>query len=164
MESILSSNGAFDFIYLSAHGCADSFASEDEEVNVTWADFSTKLCAAECMNDDCILMLSCCRGGLMQVAYTLFYYCSHISYVLGPRQSLTSADMHICFGLFLYNMEIRNTDPVVACEKIKCATDQRFSCYDREEEAIGLNNYISTGYIDDIYKKICIEEETDDER
>ena len=57
---------------------------------------------------------------------------------LGPRQSLTSADMHICFGIFLYNMEKRNTDPVVACEKIKCATDQRFSCYDREEEAIGL--------------------------
>lgn len=62
---------------------------------------TSKLCATGCMNDDCILMLSCCRGGLMQVAYTLFYYCSHISYVLGPRQSLTSADMHICFGFFL---------------------------------------------------------------
>ena len=100
----------------------------------------------------------------MEVAYDIFLTCQQICYVLGPRQSLTSADMHICFGIFLYNMEIRNTDPVVACEKIKCATDQRFSCYDREEEAIGLNNYISTGYIDDIYNKICIEEETDDER
>ena len=38
LESILSSNGAFDYIYLSAHGCSDSFASEDEEVNMTWAD------------------------------------------------------------------------------------------------------------------------------
>lgn len=81
-----------------------------------------------------------------------------------PWQSLTSEDMHICFGTFLYNMEKRGIDSVVACERIKCATDQRFSCYDREEEAIGLNNYISAGYIDDIYKKICIEEETDDER
>ena len=60
-------------------------------------------------------------------------------------------------------LEIRNTDPVVACEKIKCATDQRFSCYDREEEAIGLNNYISTGYIDDIYKKICVGGVADEE-
>ena len=76
----------------------------------------------------------------------------------GICEQATSADMHICFGLFLYNMEIRNTDPVVACEKIKCATDQRFSCYDREEEAIGLNNYISTGYIDDIYRKVCVED------
>lgn len=48
---------------------------------------------------------------------------------------------------------------MVACEKIKCATDQRFSCYDREEEAIGLDNYISSGYIEDIYKKVCLEED-----
>ena len=105
LEGILSSNGTFDYIYLSAHGCADSFGSEDNEVNMTWADFLTKLCVAGCMNDDCIFMLSCCRGDLMQVVYTLFYYYSHISYVLGPRQSLASADMHICFGIFLYNME-----------------------------------------------------------
>lgn len=69
----------------------------------------------------------------------------------------------ICFWVFLYNMEIRKTAPVVACEKIKCATDQRFSCYDREEEAIGLANYISTGYIDEIYKKIC-SDDADEEK
>jgi hypothetical protein len=93
------------------------------------------------MNEDSILMLSCCRGGLMEVAYDIFLTCQQICYVLGPRQSLTSADMHICFGIFLYNMEMRRVDPVVACEKIKLATDQRFSCYDREEESIGLLNY-----------------------
>jgi hypothetical protein len=38
-------------------------------------------------------------------------------------------------------MEIRGVAPVVACEKIKLATDQRFSCYDREEESISLRNY-----------------------
>jgi len=36
---------------------------------------------------------------------------------------------------------MRRVDPVVACEKIKLATDQRFSCYDREEESICLRNY-----------------------
>lgn len=36
---------------------------------------------------------------------------------------------------------IRGVDPVVACEKIKLATDQRFSCYDRQEESISLENY-----------------------
>lgn len=80
---------------------------------------------------------------------------------LDPRQSLTSADMHICFGIFLYNMEKRNTDPVVACEMIKCATDQRFSCYDREE-TIGLDNYINSSYIEDIYKKVCLGEDKED--
>lgn len=141
LNTILSSCGSFDYIYLSAHGCAELFASEDKMVYVNWDDFAAMLCNYGCMNDDCILMLSCCRGGLMQVAYSLFYNCNHISYVLGPRQSLTSADMHICFGIFLYNMEIRNTDPVVACERIKAATDQRFSCYDRQEEEINMVNY-----------------------
>lgn len=141
LDSILSSNGPFDYIYLSAHGCPDSFASEDGQVDMSWMEFASLLCSSNCMNDDCILMLSCCRGGLMQVAYTLFDNCTHISYVLGPRQSLLSADMHICFGIFLYNVEIRKTDPVVACERIKCATDQRFSCYDRQEEELNMWNY-----------------------
>ena len=36
---------------------------------------------------------------------------------------------------------IRCVDLVVACEKIKLETDQRFSCYDRQEESISLENY-----------------------
>ncbi len=144
LETMLESNGRFDYIYLSAHGDSERFQSEDGAVEMMWGDFAALLCQSDCMNDDCILMLSCCRGGLMQVAYTLFWGCSHISYVLGPRQSLTSADMHICFGIFLYNMEIRHTDPIVACEKIKSATDQRFSCYDREEEEIGAYMYYTS--------------------
>ena len=117
-----------------------------------WEEFASLLCKNHCINDDSILMLSCCRGGLMQVAYTLFQCCSQICYVLGPRQSLTSADMHICFGIFMYNIEIRGIDPVVACEKIKNATDQRFSCYDREEEEMNFNSF---SYLYDIYYKLC---------
>lgn len=147
LESILKSNGPFDYIYLSAHGCADAFASEDGQVEMSWDVFAGLLCTAGCMNDDCILMLSCCRGGLMQVAYTLFSNCLHISYVLGPRQSLFPEDMHICFGVFLYNTVIRKLDPVVACEKIKSATDQRFSCYDRQEEEINITNYYASRQI-----------------
>lgn len=131
LEKILYSNGLFDYIYLSAHGCSEGFASEDEKVNMSWKRLAMLLCNSKCMNEDSILMLSCCRGGLMEVAYDIFLTCMQICYVLGPRQSLTSADMHICFGIFLYNMEIRGVDPVVACKKIKLATDQRFSCYDR---------------------------------
>ena len=141
LEKILSSNGLFDYIYLSAHGNSERFASEDGNVDMSWQKLASLLCKSECMNDESILMLSCCRGGLMEVAYEMFLTCQHICYVLGPRQSLTSADMHICFGIFLYNMEIRGVDPVVACEKIRLATDQRFSCYDREEESICLMNY-----------------------
>lgn len=141
LDSILSSNGRFDYIYLSAHGNSEGFASEDENTKMSWGMLSMLLCTHNSMNEDSILMLSCCRGGLMEVAYSIFHNCSRICYVLGPRQSLTSADMQICFGIFLYNLEIRGVDPVVACERIKLSTDQRFSCYDREEERINLNNY-----------------------
>lgn len=141
LEDILSSHDLFDYIYLSAHGNAEGFVSEDDKVNMSWQKLAMLLCQSKCMNEDSILMLSCCRGGLMEVAYDIFLTCQQICYVLGPRQSLTSADMHICFGIFLYNMEIRGVDPVVACEKIKLATDQRFSCYDRQEESISLENY-----------------------
>ena len=44
-------------------------------------------------------------------------------------------------------MEKRGMDPVVACEKIKLATDQRFSGYDREEESINLLNYEHLHYV-----------------
>lgn len=156
LRTVLLSNGEFDYIYLSAHGCADSFSSSDGNVAMEWSEFASLLCESGCMRDDCVLMLSCCRGGLMQVAYQLFYSCTHISYVLGPRQSLSSIDMQICFGIFLYNVEIRNNDPVVACEKIKSATGQRFSCYDRQEEEINIENYVNTGRIYDIYEKLCL--------
>lgn len=141
LGTILSSNGQFDYIYLSAHGNLDGFASEDGLVDMSWQRLAMLLCQTKTMNEDSILMLSCCRGALMEVAYKIFTTCLQICYVLGPRQSLTSADMHICFGIFLYNIERRGVDPVVACEKIKMATDQRFSCYDREEEGINIDNY-----------------------
>ena len=159
LESALCSYGVFDYIYLSAHGNEERFSSEDEKLSMSWTDFAGLLCSSDCMNDDCVLMLSCCRGGLMQVAYTLFYSCTHISYVIGPRQSLSSVDMSICFGVFLYNNVVRKTDPVVACEKIKCATEQRFSCYDRQEEEINIENYFNSGRIYDIYDKLCLGED-----
>ncbi len=133
LEEILHSNGSFDYIYLSSHGDIEGFGNESGTVDYPWSDFATLLCESYCMNDNCIIMLSCCRAGLNQVAYTLFANCNHVSYVVGPRQSLSPYEMHICFGIFFYSVEIRQIDPVVACEKIKAATDQRFSCYDREE-------------------------------
>lgn len=147
LDHVLASNGQFDYIYLSAHGNSDGFASEDRKVEMSWQKFAILLCNYNYMNEDSILMLSCCREGLMEVAYNIFLTCHNIFYVLGPRQSLTSADMHICFGIFLYNLEIRNVDPIIACEKIKLATDQRFSCYDKEEEAINLMRYNEEYYI-----------------
>lgn len=130
---ILYKGVSFDYIYLSSHGSVDGFGNEAETINYSWFNFGVELCGAMCMNPDCIVMLSCCRGGLNQVAYDLFFCCQKIAYIVGPRQSLFPHDMLISFNILLYNLEHRNVDPIVACEKIKLATDIRFICFDRLE-------------------------------
>ena len=44
LEKILYANGLFDYIYLSAHGCSEGFASEDEKVNMSWKTLAMLLC------------------------------------------------------------------------------------------------------------------------
>ena len=133
LETILHAGETYDYIYLSSHGNVDGFGNEQSTISYSWFDFGVLLCGAACMNPDCIILLSCCRGGLSQIAYDLFYCCTKISYVVGPRQSLFPHDMLISFNILLYNLEHRNLDPIVACEKIKLGTDIRFICFDRLE-------------------------------
>lgn len=133
LYDVLRQNGDYDFIYLSSHGNSEGFGSEDRTIDYSWSDFGALLCDSMCMREDCIIMLSCCRGGLHQVAYSLFYNCRSISYIVGPRQSLFSHDMLISFSILLYNLEHRGVDPVIACDKIRHATDIRFICFDRLE-------------------------------
>jgi hypothetical protein len=133
LQTILNSGIAYDYIYLSSHGDAIGFENNTKTINYSWFDFGVELCSSMCMKEDCIVMLSCCRGGLNQIAYDLFYCCNKISYIVGPRQSLFPHDMLISFNILLYNLEHRNVDPIVACEKIKLGTDIRFICFDRLE-------------------------------
>jgi hypothetical protein len=133
LEETLEQNGSFNYIYLSSHGNLSGLGNESGSVDMDWSNFAANLCTYGCMEEDCILMLSCCRGGMNSVAATFFSTCDQVNYVVGPRQSLTSAAMHISFGIFLYNVELREIDPIIACEKIKLATDMRFTCYDKEE-------------------------------
>ncbi len=133
IDEIIYNGVKYDYIYLSSHGNKEGFGSEDGIIDYSWLDFGVELCSADCMNEDCVIMLSCCRGGLNEVAYDLFYCCENISFVVGPRQSLAPHEMLISFNILLYNLQRRNIDPIVACEKIKLATDIRFVCFDRME-------------------------------
>lgn len=133
LVAILNKGISFDYIYLSSHGSDTGFGNESGAIDYTWFDFGVELCSSMCMKEDCIILLSCCRGGLNQVAYDLFYCCSKIAYIVGPRQSLFTHDMLISFNILLYNLEHRNVDPIIACEKVKLGTDIRFVCFDRLE-------------------------------
>lgn len=123
----------YDYLYLSSHGSMEGVCNKSQTFKMTWFDLGVHLCSSMCMKENCILMLSCCRGGLNQIAYDLFYCCVKISYIVGPRQNLPSQDMLISFNIFLYNIAHRCLDPIVATEKIKMATDIRFVCFDKLE-------------------------------
>lgn len=133
LKLVLKNSGQFDYIYLSTHGNEEGFCNESQTLAMKWFDLGGLICEYNCLKSDCILLLSCCRGGLNEVAYDMFWNCGKIEYVVGPRQSLTSADLLIGFNLLLYNLEHRKIDPIVACDKVLNGTDIRFKCFDRME-------------------------------
>jgi hypothetical protein len=133
MLNILENQLKYDYIFLSSHGDSYGFISEDELVQHTWEEFGVLLCSSDCLNEQCVVMLSCCRGGLNHVAYELFYACGFIDFVIGPRQNLSSVEMINAFNIIMFNTEHRDIDPVRACKKVAAGIDIRMMCFDREE-------------------------------
>jgi len=153
LYAALEKNQTYDYIYLSAHDDEQGFGNKSHSIDLDWMAFGTALCSSACMKEECIVLLSCCRGGLNQVAYDLFYCCLKIAYIVGPRQRLYPQDLLIGFNILLYNIERRGMDAVVACEKVKAGTDIRFVCFDRLETEADIDylSHIST------YGRITIE-------
>lgn len=134
----LKSGIKYDYIYLSAHGNANEFGN-NSNIRINWLEFGAMICETECLKSGGILLLSCCRGGLNEIAYDMFFSCPFISYICGPRQSVLSVESIIGFNILLYNIIYRDVDPLVACEKIKLGTDIRFKCFDRSETISDIN-------------------------
>lgn len=136
LKEKVSTDEPYDYIYVSTHGNDEGMCNESSSLDVSWIEFGLMLCEQQTLSKDSILMLSCCRGGLNQVAYDLFNSCPDISYVVGPRKSLIAEEMQICYSLLLFLMVQKDVDPVVACERIKAATDIRFFFSDRLEAEV----------------------------
>ena len=129
----LCAGGNYDYVYLAAHADLMGFGEIDGSVSIEWKEFAEALCDSDCLNVECILLLGCCRGGLQKVASQLFYYCSQIDYVCGPRWTVSSEDISAGFHVFVYNMEIRREQPSTAVERASLATGYDFFCHDRVE-------------------------------
>ncbi len=127
----LNHGGQYDYIYLATHGCDMEFGNISGTLSVTWLQFAAMVCSSGCNNQDAIFLHSCCRGGLSQVAWQMFNCCNKIAYVCGPRNDIRPVDLVTAFNLFLYNVEVRRIDPVVAADKVLSAIDTRLVCYDR---------------------------------
>ncbi|MEC3964549.1 hypothetical protein [Flagellimonas halotolerans] len=131
LKDSLESGEKFDIIYLSAHGDENGFANEAGDYECSWKNFGELLYNSSCLDEDNILLLSCCQGGLNKVAYDMFYICPEIGYLCGPRLSLNSGEMLAGFSVFLFNCAYLGLDPTVSAEKVLKATDMRFKCFDR---------------------------------
>ena len=83
-QAEITGKGPFQYIYLCTHANPTSFGEADGSKFFFWEDLAISLCAANCLGDDAILMLACCRGGLKMVAYNLFNNCQNIDYICGP--------------------------------------------------------------------------------
>ncbi|MHC4394332.1 MAG: hypothetical protein ACYS1A_01630 [Planctomycetota bacterium] len=123
----------YDYLYLAAHADPEYFGTRDGTVSIKWEEFAFSLCETVCLNEECILLLGCCRGGLKGVAQILFYSCDKIDYVCGPRWTVTSHDIAAGFHTFVYNMIVRKEQPSKAAERASHATGYDFFCYDRVE-------------------------------
>lgn len=133
LEKELNNGQKYDYVYLCAHANHQVFGDNQTGFNISWIDFGGILCQADCMNFGCIFLLACCRTGLNQVAYDLFWSCGKIEFICGPRWTLKPNDLTIAFNVFIYNMESRQTQPDEASKRMSEATGYSFNCFDRVE-------------------------------
>jgi hypothetical protein len=132
-QAAMIGRGKYDYIYLGAHADLFGFGESDGSTVMQWEQFADALCKSQCLVPESILLLGCCRGGLRQVAMRLFFSCSQIDYVCGPRWTVTGLDITAGFHVFIYNMEVRHEQPSCASERASKATGYDFFCYDRVE-------------------------------
>ena len=133
LEEDLREGIRYKYLFLSAHGDENGFQNESDSLNVSWSDFGRIICETECLSEEAILLLSCCRGGLNEIAYEMFDSCPYIEYICGPRQNIESSESIIGFSILLFNMIYRGLDPVLACDYIEKGVNIRFKCFDRME-------------------------------
>lgn len=125
----------FDYIYLCTHGDREGFLANmgKRRHDISWARFSQLMCESGILNEDSILLLACCKGGLFQVATDILSVCNKINFVCGVKWNVEPWDLTTGFVVFLHNVEIKNAEPSYAAQKASLATDYTFTCYDRDE-------------------------------
>jgi hypothetical protein len=135
LENSLNSGKIYDYVYFAGHG-DENFFSDNKNFTASWSQIGEAICKTKCLNDNAIIMLYCCKGGVHTVAFKLMADCPNIKYVCGAKQSVSSIDLMTGFNVFIYNIERKYLDPVLAAAKSTNATDIRFECFDRTDVQI----------------------------
>lgn len=126
------SSGGYDYFVLIGHGDEMCF-TDNKLFEIEWSEIGEKICNAGCLNDNSILMMYCCKGGVMEVAFTLFAECKHLAYVFGSKEEMYPIELAIGFNLFMYQLEFKDLSPELAARKALEGTDRLFTCYFRND-------------------------------
>ena len=133
LKSALNCPEPVDYLYLATHACTQWFGSDDGRLHMRWEELALAICESGCLAYDAAILLGCCRGGHHRVATTLLAYCKQISYVFGPRWTVTPDELTLGLHCVLYNTEVRREQPNIAVERATQATGYDFYSYDRAE-------------------------------
>ena len=60
--------GTFDYLYFAGHGDETCF-TDNKLLNLTWTEIGELICQTRCLNNNAIVMLYCCKGGLSPVVF-----------------------------------------------------------------------------------------------
>lgn len=131
LEKCVQNSAPYDYIYLCAHANRESFGTSDGTVSISWADFGQLVCEDNFINENAIFLLACCRSGINQVAYDLFYSCEKIDFVCGPKWHVSPQALTLAFNVFLFQVELKGSDPTEAAERMTAATGNTFVFFDR---------------------------------
>lgn len=150
LESYLSANGSFDFLYVAAHGAHHCFAGSATAGPVSrWADFALILCRSQCMAENSVIFMGCCHGGLKKVALILFSLCSQISSVCGPRWTVSICEIPVALHVFLHNLVRNQEEPQIAAERAASSLGITFPYYNRYDMQTDIMIVQAYNYTDD---------------
>ncbi|MBI3410770.1 MAG: hypothetical protein HY040_20735 [Planctomycetes bacterium] len=131
-EKFAESSNKFDFLYIAAHGAHHCFGENAGPI-ARWADFATILCRTSLLNENAVLFMGCCHGGLKKVSLILFSLCDQISSVCGPRWTVDLSEVPVAIHVFLHNLLINQIEPQYAAERTAAALGIYFPYYNRYE-------------------------------
>ncbi len=122
----------FDFIYVAAHGAHHCFGENAGPI-ARWADFAAVLCKTQLLNDNSVVFMGCCHGGLKKVSLILFSLCDQVSSVCGPRWSVSLGEVPVAIHVFLHNLLTKQLEPEYSAERTAAALGIYFPYYNRYE-------------------------------
>jgi hypothetical protein len=131
-EAFAGVNGKFDFLYIAAHGAHHCFGENAGPI-ARWADFAVILCRTSLLNENAVVFMGCCHGGLKKVSLILFSLCDQISSVCGPRWTVSLAEVPVAIHVFLHNLLTNQIEPQYAAERTAAALGIYFPYYNRYE-------------------------------